>query len=157
MTGNADIFNFGFDQDYSLVLRWEVARFALLFCERVMREFLKQFGAVGLVRIVAFQTVSFAEGLSMMSIHESSIFHIVAVETKSWRCFPKVEQSIRVLPVLMADMAAVATQVKSRMAATLFGDVHAGVVARQAQILFSLAGDGLQKLVLVVRSVRIMT
>ena len=97
-----------------------MAGFALLFGEGIVHELLQQLGTIGLVRIMAFKTVSFTERLIPVRIDETAVFRVVTIKTKSRNRFRQMEQAVGILAVFMAHMAAVTSQVEGCMAASFF-------------------------------------
>jgi hypothetical protein len=62
-----------------------------------------------------------------------------------------------IFAVLVIDVATVTSEIERRMAAACFGNFHAGVVAGEAEVFLRLAGNRFQKLILIVRTVWIVT
>jgi hypothetical protein len=82
VASHANFFDFSFDENHLAVLRRSVAGLTLLLRKRIVRELLQQLGSIGLVRIVAFKAVGFAERLPVVRFNERFVFHIVTVETE---------------------------------------------------------------------------
>lgn len=128
--------------------------------KRRMRERLHQFRAVGLVRIVAADTVGCSERLVLVCLLQIGIFRVVTVKAQCRRGFGQMKAILGSIfcTRLVRDVASVAPHIEGGMPAALLRDIHSFAMAGEAQIVV-LAGarGGLQQLVLVVRTVRVVT
>ena len=70
VAAHAQLFDLSLNQNNLPALRRGVTRVALLLGEGIVRELLQQLRAIGLMWIVAFKTIGFAEGLAAMRIDE---------------------------------------------------------------------------------------
>ncbi len=158
MAREANVFGAGLGQNDFPIFGWLVANIALLRSKGIVQERLHQFGSSGLVRIVAGQAISIAEGLSLMGFLQSRIFDVVAIDAKRRCVFGQVEIELPLSAVtgLVNGMAGIAPRVQCRMAATFVVDISSLGVAGQTEIVFLVAGSQLFQLVLVVGFVRIM-
>lgn len=159
MAGDAQGLRVGIGQDDFPVLRGSVADFAGLIRERRMRELLQQFGFRRLVRIVALNAVRIRKRLVGVCLLQRGILRVVTIEakTRSRLGQMEVEFLLSLFAGLVGRMAGLAAHVERRMAAALLGNVDPDVVATQAEVFFLTSRGRLQKLILVVARVRIVT
>ena len=104
------------------------------------------------MRVVTGQAIRRAEGLILMRLLQPSVLHVVAVQTKRRNRLGQMESIVegQLCTGLVRDMAGVASHVERRVTASLLWNIHALVVAGEAEIVFLIAGHRLQQLELVV-------
>ena len=141
VAGHAQRLGVGLRQHHFSVLGRRMADFALLVGEWRMGEFRHQLGRSGLVRIVAAHAIGRLEGLILVRLLQVGVLYVVAIEAKRRRRLGemKVELGLADLPCLVRDVAGVAAHVEGGVAAAFLGNVHAGLVATQAKILFLIS------------------
>jgi len=81
VTADAEVFDLRLGQDDFAVLWRLVADIAQFLAERWMQESLHQLGLNGLVRVVTSHAVGLGEGLAAVSLDESRVCGVMAVET----------------------------------------------------------------------------
>ena len=108
--------------------------------------------------IVALQAISPRERLVVMRLLQTSIFGVVAVEAQRRCTFGQVELVFRrqVGATLVRRVAGVAAHIEGCVAAAFLRNIGSLGMAARAEVLFLVSRGGLQQLVLVVRSVRIV-
>lgn len=143
VASNAHFFDLSFHENHLAVLGRYVAGLTLLLRERIVRELLQQLRTVGLVRIVAFEAIGFAERLSVVGLDQPFVLRVVAIETERRGCLGEVKLPRRIFPIFVTEVAAIASEIEGRVAAAAFSNFQAGIVARQAEILFFLSGHRL--------------
>ena len=82
VTRYADFLGTGLGQNDFSVLGRLVTEFTLLFTKGHVDELLHQFGAVGLVRIVAGQAIRLLEWLVLMRLDKAAVFDVMAVQAE---------------------------------------------------------------------------
>jgi hypothetical protein len=107
---------------------------------------------------MASQAIRFFERLVVVRLLQIRTLGIVAVQTEGWRHLGQMEIKFGLsnLSGLMRDVAGVATHVEGCVSAALCRDIQAGLVAAQAEVLFLIARDWLQQLILVIGDVRVV-
>ena len=135
-----------------------MARIAAARLKWSVLELRHQLGLVRLVRIVALNTVGRAEGLIVMRLLQVGILGIVAVNAQCGCRLGEVELVVngRFRAGFVCQVAGIAAHVERGMAAAAGRHVHAGGVASEAKIVFSVTRLRLQQLVLVVAGMRIV-
>jgi hypothetical protein len=123
-----------------------------------MRKLLDQLGPVGLVHIVAAETIGPAERLAMVRIDKRLIFHVMAFHTQLLRRFSLVELEFRLcrIPRLVHDVTGIAPSIQGGMPTPLSRYVQTDSMTFQAEIFGLAARKGLQRVILVWRHVRVM-
>jgi len=111
------------------------------------------------VRIVALQTVGRREGLIVMRLLQALVFRVMTIQAQSRRALRQVKLVFyaEISTGFVADVTSVAPHVERGVPATFFVSIRSLVMAGEAQVLFFVARGGLQKLVLVVGRVGIVT
>lgn len=109
--------------------------------------------------IMAGEAIGRRERLPLVGLHQICVLNIMTVDAERGRVFGQMEIKFALasLTRLMRDVASVASHVERGVATTLFRNVETLRVAGKAKIVFLLARGRLQQLILVVRSMRIMT
>jgi hypothetical protein len=146
VAGNAEFLRARLRQNDLAILGGLMAALAHLVFERVVRERLQQLGRLRLVRIVALNAVRACERLVLMSLLQVCVLRVMAIEAERRRRLGQVKIEFRFasLAGLVGQMASLTAHVQRGVAATLFWNIQAGLVAAQAKILFVGAGSCLQ-------------
>ena len=139
MAGEAERTAISVGQNNFSVLCRLMAAVAHLAFERRVQERLHQLGLGRLVRVMALQAVGRAEWLIQMRLLQCGVLHVVTVDAERRHIFLQVrcELDLPFVAVLMREVAGVASHIERRVPAALFGDVHANLVAGQAEILIA--------------------
>src|ERR1022692_1182792 len=124
-----------------------------------MGEFCHQLGSGRLMWIVTAHAIGCFEWLVLVRFLQVSALCVVAIKAKRRRRFGemKIELDLADLAGFVRDVASVAAHVEGRVPAAFLGNVYAGLVTAQAEVLFLVPRGGLQQLILVVRGVRSVT
>jgi adenylylsulfate kinase-like enzyme len=118
-----------------------MAGVATLVRKRRMRELGHQLRRRGLVRVVALQAVRRAKRLVLVRLLQGGIFRIVAIQAQRRSCFRQVKAVFqrRFRSGLVRDVAGVAAHVECSVTAAFFRNIHALVMAGEAEIIFLVA------------------
>src|ERR1017187_3835316 len=159
VASHAQCLGIGLCQHHFSILGRRVADFALLVGEGRMGKLCHQLGSGGLVGIVTAHAIGRFERLVLVRFLQISALDVMAIHTKRRGRLGemKVELDLADLARLMRDVAGVAAHVEGRVPAAFLGNVYAGLVTAQAEVLFLVPRGGLQQLILVVRGVRSVT
>src|ERR1035437_7927168 len=159
VAGDAEILYVRLRQDYFPILRRSMADFALLVGKRGMRELCHQLGCRRLVRIVAAQAVRRAEGLVLVRLLQGGILRIMTIHAERRGGFGQVELIFgsEIRASFVRRVAGFTAHIERGVAAALGGNIRALGVAGEAEIVFLVAGGRLEQLILVGRSVGIVT
>ena len=156
MTTHAQLANGRLDQYYFPVLGGSVTAFALHFLEGLVNKSLQQFGAGGLVRVVAAQAIRFLKWQVAVRLGQRGVRDIMAIQAQTGRRFREMENAVHLFAVLVARVATVATHVEGGVTTASGGNIQAGAVAGQAEIVFRCPGGCFEQDVLKVRTVGIV-
>jgi hypothetical protein len=137
VAGHAEFLGTCLRQNHFAVLGRLMADIALFLTKRQVHESLHQLRPVGLVRIVACQTIGFLERLILVSLDQRAVFNIMAIQAKRRRSLCQVipKFAIGTWPRFVIDMAGIATGVERQMPAAFFGHIQPDPVAAQAEII----------------------
>lgn len=151
-------FRVALGEDNFAVFRGSVADVALLIGEGRMGKLRHQLGSGGLMRIVASDAIGLFEWLILVRLLQIGIAGIVAIETKRRRPFGqmKIVFQFAQLAGFVGGMAGIATHIESGVAAALGWYVLAGIMASEAEILFGIAGNWFEQLILVIGNVGVV-
>lgn len=110
------------------------------------------------MRIVALQAIGSCEGLVVVRLLEFCILCIMAIQAERGGCFREMEPILRswLSSGLVRQVACVASHIERGVSAALFRNIRSGLVAIEAQVIFSISRRRFAELILVVGGVRIM-
>jgi hypothetical protein len=111
------------------------------------------------MRAVALQAIRRSERLILMGRLQACILRVMALDAERRNFLLQMRRKLDLVavPILMSDMAGLATHIEGGMTAATFWDVDADVVAAQAEVLIARrARHRLQKLVRIVGLMRIV-
>ncbi len=110
------------------------------------------------MRVVTGQTIRRAEGLILMRLLQPGVLYVMTVEAKRRNRLGQMKTVVegQLGARLVRDMAGVAAHVERGVTASLLWNIHALVVAGEAEIVFLVARHRLQQLELVVGGMRIV-
>jgi hypothetical protein len=159
VAGGAERSRVGVGQDDFAVLGGRVTDFAGLFGKGRMRKLSHQLRLRGLMRVMTLGAGGGGKRLSLVSLDERGIFDVVAVDAESGDGL--VQMIVEFLLAFFADfvsrVASVASHVERGVAAAFGGNIRSLTVAIEAEVLAFFSGSGLQQLILIVGSMRIVT
>ena len=149
VAGQAQLAARPFDQHDLALLRCGVARVALFFRKRQVREIVDELRAVGTVGIVAFRTTGNSKWLACVRRLNGGILRVEAIQAEGRIGLGQVEDSVGVAGrfSLVYDMAGGATQVDSSMwdcLANLSGNLFVAAETEVIRGLPSLSGAAQQ-------------
>lgn len=110
------------------------------------------------MRVMAGQAIRLVKGLILVRLLQLCALGIVAVEAECRGGLRQMEIKLGLphFAGLVGGVASVATHVEGRVPAALCRNIQAGLVAAQAEVLFLVAGDWLQQLILIIRGVGVV-
>src|ERR1017187_6398460 len=113
-----------------------MAAIALPFLKGIVQKSPHQLFAVGLMRIVTFETIELFGQLVLVGLRHGRILHVVAIETERRRVLGQMilELAARLGPGLMRGMAGVATAIEGGMTASLGRYIQTRVMAGKTEI-----------------------
>ena len=110
-----------------------------------MCKLLDQLSPVGLVHIVATETIGPAQRLTMVGIDKLLLFHVMTFHTQLLRRFSLVELEFRLcrIPRLVHDVTGIAPSIQGGMPTPLFRYIQTSRMTSQAEIFGLAARKGL--------------
>ena len=152
VTGDAKVLHVFLRQDDFSIFRRGVAHLATLLGKWRMEKLGHQLRLRRLVRVVALQAVRGTERLVLVSLLQARVLRIVAVDAQRGSGFRQVKAIFngRLGARLVGDVARLTTHVQRGVPAAFFRNIQPLRVAGEAEIVFFLAGGGLQQLELIV-------
>src|SRR5271166_1815868 len=110
------------------------------------------------MRIVALEAVRASKRLSLVSLDERIVFHVVAIDTKRRNALGEmvIELNLARFPGLMGYVAGVAAHIERGVSAAFRRHIQSLSMAIEAQVFALFTAGRFQQLVLVIRLMRIV-
>jgi len=159
VTGHAQVLDVLLGQDHFAIFRRSMTGIATLLRKGRMRELGHQLGRRGLVGIMALQTVGGGKRLVLVRLLQGGIFQIVAIHAQRRSGLRQVKSVFRrrIRASLVRDVAGIAARVKRGMATAFIRHVQSLSVARETEVVLFISRGRFQQLILICRSVWVMT
>src|SRR5271166_3771955 len=111
------------------------------------------------MRIVALHAIGSGERLSLMRLDQARVLGIMAIDAQCRSRLGQViiEPDLALLADLVSDVASVAAHIQRRVPNALLRNIESLLVAGQTEVFVGTARRRLEQLVLVCRSVRVVT
>jgi hypothetical protein len=148
---DAKRFGIGFGKNHFTVLRRLVAGSARFVRIWTMREFLHQFGPVGLMYGVTGQAIGLFERLLPVGFDKRLAFYIMAAYAQRVRIGVQMQTGFRISrrSLFVNDVAGIAPHIQRGMPAPICGYILPFVVTFEAKVLLAVSREGFTQVILV--------